>query len=213
MEGLLRVDPMIDRRCSILEAAWAWWARTLAPLDGDAWNGPTRLPGWRVHDLVAHHAMFVQALAYLAIRPLDHVGTPPPTAASMLRRFNEPGGAAREHADLIAEVARSHAAATALVQRFGVEGPAALDAVRATGPVVVEYLGNGPFPLTEVLAIGILEAVAHGLDLARALGARPDLPPDGLAFTTALLAEVADPVTFVEAATGRTTETVLPVLR
>jgi hypothetical protein len=57
-----------------------------------------------------------------------------------------------------------------------------------------------------------MEATVHLLDLQRALGRPPDVPADGLAHTTAVLAAMAPPVDFIEAATGRTTADLFPVL-
>jgi uncharacterized protein (TIGR03083 family) len=176
---------------------------------------PTRLEGWNVHALVAHHAMFVRALSTLAARPVDGPPTVP-TARDMLRGFNALGGNAHTLAPAVADLARTQADAhrpDALVERFAVDAPTTLDTVRAAGPVVVDYFGNGTFPITEVLAIGILEAVVHGLDLVRAVDATPDLPDAAVGFTVALLARLADPVEFVEAATGRGAAPVLPLLR
>jgi uncharacterized protein (TIGR03083 family) len=206
---------VLGERADVLGGAWRWWATTLAALPAGAWARPTRLEGWDVHALVAHHAMFVGALTRLAAKPVDEEAAVT-TASNMLRGFNAPGGNAHTLAPAIADLARSQAGTQppeALVERFAVGAPAALDAVRAAGPVVVEYFGNGTFPIAEVLAIGILEAVVHGLDLARAVEVAPDLPAGAFSFTVTLLADLAEPVEFVEAATGRGTAPALPVLR
>jgi uncharacterized protein (TIGR03083 family) len=159
--------------------------------------------------------MFVRMLPAVAASPVD---SPPEVASTrdMLRVFNAPGGKAHELAPAVAELAVTQAAShppAAYVERFAVDAPAALDAVRAAGPVVVDYLGNGTFPITEVLGLGILEAVVHGLDLSGATGAVVDLPEAAVTFTVTQLARLADPVAFVEAATGRTDTSVLPLLR
>jgi uncharacterized protein (TIGR03083 family) len=209
------VSRQLEERADLLGAAWRWWATTLGALPTGEWSRPTRLEGWDVHGLAAHHAMFAGALTRLVDRPVD--GEPAvATARDMLRGFNAPGGNAHTLAPAIADLARAQAGAQppdALVRRFAVDAPAALDEVRAAGPVVVEYFGNGTFPITEVLAIGILEAVVHGLDLVRAVDAAPEPPGPALAFTVDLLADLAEPVAFVEAATGRSAASVLPVLR
>jgi hypothetical protein len=57
-----------------------------------------------------------------------------------------------------------------------------------------------------------LEATVHLLDLQRALGQPPNVPADGLAHTAAVLAEMAPPVELIEAATGRTTAGLFPIL-
>jgi hypothetical protein len=58
-----------------------------------------------------------------------------------------------------------------------------------------------------------MESVVHLLDVLHALGRAPEVPADGLRETVHLLAEVAEPVSFVEAATGRSVGSPLPVLR
>jgi hypothetical protein len=76
----------------------------------------------------------------------------------------------------------------------------------------VDYHGQALLRLDEVVSIGILEATVHLLDLQRALDQPPNVPADGLAHTAALLAELASPVDFIEAATGRSATDVFPVL-
>jgi uncharacterized protein (TIGR03083 family) len=206
---------VLEARCVTLAGAWRWWAETLAQFPADAWTRPTRLEGWDVLALVAHHAMFIRALPALAAKPVAADATVT-SARDMLRGFNAPGGPAHELAPDIAELARSQTSShppEVLVERFSVDAPPAIDAVRAAGPVVVEYFGNGAFPITEVLSIGILEAVVHGLDLARAVDVAPDLPDAAVESSVALLTALPDPVAFVEAATGRSTTPVFPVLR
>jgi uncharacterized protein (TIGR03083 family) len=203
-------------RCALLSDSWQWWATTLEAMDAGDWMRPTRLEGWDVNALVAHHGMFVTALSYLATQPVDEApGTT--SARDMLRRFNEPGGVATTSAQPVAEVARQQAATMSrddFIARFLVDAPAALARAREAGPIVIDYFGNGTFPFSEAVAIGVMESVVHGLDLADAVDARRgDMPPGPVQFTTDLLASLADPVDFIEAATGRRSPTVLPVLR
>jgi uncharacterized protein (TIGR03083 family) len=208
-------DRVLDARAQALGDAWGWWAATLQPLTPDDWTRPTRLEGWDVHALAAHHAQFVTGLDFLAANPLDGPAAVP-SAAAMLNRFNAPGGVAHELAGAVAELARQQAATNppaVIVERFATGGPKAIAAVRACGPIVVDYFGNGAFPIAEALSIGIVEAVVHGLDLARAVSREPDLPAVALDHTVAVLAQMPDPVTFIEAATGRRTDAVFPILR
>ncbi len=135
----------------------------------------------------------------------------------MLRRFNAPDGLATTSAPAVAAMARQQAATqppAELARLFTDAAPQTIEAVRGAGPIVVDYFGNGGFPLAEVVSIATLEAVVHGLDLARALDANPaSLPRDAVKATVLLLAELPDAVSFIEAATGRSLATVLPVLR
>ena len=206
-----------DRRARLdeLEACWAWWADAVAGLDEQEWSRPTRLEGWDVAALVAHHSMLVHLLGHLATSPVGGEATVR-TAVEMLQGFNAPGGVAREGATDIARMARDAAAASPpdqLLATFAELAPRAIAAARTAGPVLVDYLGNGTFPLDEAVTIFVLEAVVHGLDLAAAVPRPAPLPPAAVARTVTTLAAMADPVAFVEAATGRTRGPVLPVLR
>jgi hypothetical protein len=99
-----------------------------------------------------------------------------------------------------------------MVDVFAETGPLAIATARERGPVVVDYFGMALLRLEEAVSIGIMEATVHLLDLKRALGEPPEVPGAGLRHTAALLAEMAPPVDFVEAATGRGTSNPLPVL-
>jgi hypothetical protein len=79
---------------------------------------------------------------------------------------------------------------------------------------VVDYFGRAMLPLSEAISIGILEATVHHLlDLQRAPGVPPEVPPAGLEHTVGLVAELTPPVGFIELATGRSEVEVFPVLR
>jgi uncharacterized protein (TIGR03083 family) len=202
-------------RCALLGDAWTWWAATLETMDADAWTRPTRLEGWDVAALVAHHSLLVTGIGFLATQPLD--GEPATASArDMLRRFNAPDGVATTAADAVAEMARQMAGTMSradVIGKFVVEAPSVVAGVREAGPIVIDYFGNGAFPIAEAVAIAIMEAVVHGLDLADAIGAAAGELPDGpVRFTTELLANLADPVEFIESATGRRLPDVLPVL-
>lgn len=210
------MDSGFAHRCVVLSEAWQWWAERLTDLDEEAWHVDTRLEGWDVAALVAHHSMLVRGLAFLAAQPVDGVPDTS-TAADMLRRFNATDGIANRAAEMVAEMARQQAASmstTELTSLFVDAGPKTIEALRAAGPIVVEYFGNGTFPLSEAVVIATMEAVVHGLDLAEAVEAdKASLPTRAMRSTVDLLASLADGVRFVEAATGRADSEVFPVLR
>jgi uncharacterized protein (TIGR03083 family) len=204
---------------SCLELMWEAWAQAGISLRDDEWHAPTRLPGWSVADLYAHHSAFPVALLQIcdappADGPLTHTD-----AAALLAMFNVPGGPSTSMAGMVrdraVELARQHPRAE-LVDRFAKVAPRALaqaSGIDAQQPV--SYAGVAVLPLGEALRIALMESVVHYLDLADAA----DLPVPGPAVggplreTTNLLAAVADPVAFVERATGRSAADVLPVLR
>ena len=213
---LAAVDALTER-CRTLADAWGWWATTLPAVGEDAWRTGTRLPGWDVAALVAHATLLVQGLGYLATQPVDAE----PAVGSARRhapRLQRPG---RRGDDIRGRALPSwrwrqaaSMSADQLVAVFAETAPAVIAKVRAAGPIVVEYFGNGTFPIGEVLSIAVLEAVVHGLDLCAATGiSASSIPPEALAHTVELLAGMAEPVTFIEAATGRTAADVLPLLR
>ncbi|HKT04471.1 MAG TPA: maleylpyruvate isomerase N-terminal domain-containing protein [Rugosimonospora sp.] len=202
-----------------LEAAWHAWARVGESLDGDRWRTPTRLPGWTVADLYAHHGGFPVAVAKLCAGPA--IGEPPtyPDAAALLAMFNGPGGPAHTMSHLVRDHAVGLAQGTPraeLLSRFTDLAPRALAAASTMDPTArVSYGGMAVLLFGEVLRIGLMEAVVHYLDLARALDLPVPGPVDGepLRETVRLLAAVADPLAFVENATGRSAVEVLPVVR
>jgi len=211
---LALVDAFAERG-AILAEAWQWWATTLTELDAVAWQRETRLPGWDVAALSAHASLLVRGLSVLSSQPLD---TEPAvrSACDMLRGFNTPGGVATTIADAIAEMARRHAASMqphGLVAAFTVTAPQVIASLEGSGPIVIEYFGNGTFPIAEAMSIAVLEAVVHGLDLCAAVDwPASSIPPSPMHHTVGLLASMTEPVSFIEAATGRTSTPVLPVL-
>jgi hypothetical protein len=102
-----------------------------------------------------------------------------------------------------------------LVDRFSVHGPRALQGLRqAEATVVVPWpASGGVVTLVEMLRIVLMEATVHLLDVQRALDHPPVVPAQALQDTVQLLAELAPAVEFIEAATGRSTHSPLPVLR
>ena len=158
---------------------WRWWAETLAELDAGAWTRETRLPGWDVAGLAAHATLLVRGIGFLTSSPLDREPEVR-SARDMLRGFNAPGGVATTLAEEIAEMARRQAASMSpdeLVALFVVTAPEVVAAAEDAGPIVIDYFGNGTFPMSEVLSIAVLEAVVHGLDLSAAVGAPVDSIP------------------------------------
>jgi hypothetical protein len=66
--------------------------------------------------------------------------------------------------------------------------------------------------LVEGLRIVVMESVVHLLDIQHALRL-PRAPGSGRGDTVRFLAKIAPAVEFIEAATGRTDHTPLPILR
>lgn len=204
----------IDDRLTTLDHLWSVWAGAGKGLTGADWQRPTRLDGWDLRALWAHSAGWPFGFSILVGRVTD-APTTHDTAAELLAEFNVPDGIANTTRDRVADSGREDAAKYTdeqLVDQFATTGPQAIAAARGLGDVSVDYFGRAVLPLSEAVSIGIVEATVHLLDLQRALGQEPDVPAGGLAHTAEVLARIAPPVDFIEAATGRASTDLFPVL-
>jgi uncharacterized protein (TIGR03083 family) len=201
------------QRIDALEAVWERWAEVGAGLSDAEWSTPSRCAGWDVAALFGHVGVFPHAV----LDPPRADGGDPVTAVDILRGFNAPAGVAHAMARQVAEHAVAFAAQAGragLVASFADVGPRGIAAFRerpADG--LVPWPSSGAvMTWAEAARIALLEAVAHLLDVLDALGRAPDLPAEALRETVHLLADLADPVAFIEGATGRA-DSPLPVLR
>ena len=204
----------ISERLTTLDTLWSAWAEHGRAMTDDQWAQPTRLGAWDVRSLYAHASFWPRALTSLVAAVRDAEPTHS-TAAALLRDFNAPGGVAHRLRDWAAAGAREDAAkysAAELVEQFAGAGPRAIATARQLGDVTVDYFGQAVLRLGEAVSVGVVEATVHLLDLRRALDLPPDVPAGGLAHTTAVLAAMAPPVDFIEAATGRSEASPFPVL-
>jgi uncharacterized protein (TIGR03083 family) len=205
---------MYRQRLEALAAVWEQWAEVGSALTDVELSTPSRCAGWDVAALFAHVGMFPQAV----LDPPQAAAGAPVTAVDILRGFNTPRGVAHTMADQVADTA------VAVAAQVGRAGLVALFA--DTGPLGIAALsgrpadGLVPWPAAaavttwaEAARIVLLESTVHLLDVLDGLGRAPDLPADALCETAHLLADLADPVAFVEAATGRSATSPLPVLR
>ena len=200
-----------------IESAWRAWADLGRSLDEAQWVRPTRLGSWTVRDTYAHVTLFPAAIVQSANWPASSNPRTHATAAELLRDWNRPGGLAHEAAEQVAESATQDDRSTdELVAQFATVGPRAIEVLRATDlSRPLDYAGGTVLPQVEIARIVVMESVVHYFDIAAAL----DLPrPGGVSgapvqLTSGLLADMAEPVAFIEGATGRSTEPVFPVLR
>ena len=210
-------DPLYPDRLDALEQTWQVWSQLGGSLSETQWSAASRCPGWDVACLYAHHSQFLLALN----GPPPHapeVSGQPQSAVQVLRAFNARGGVASTAAPAVADQAVREAAQhkpAELAERFTELGPVMIGRLRTARPdLVVPW---PPVPsgvmLGEGLRIMLMEATIHLLDVQRALGQPPALPGTALAHTASLLAEVAQGVELIEAATGRSATSPFPVLR
>ncbi|WP_433611671.1 maleylpyruvate isomerase family mycothiol-dependent enzyme [Prescottella agglutinans] len=212
MKGVGVSDFEQDR--DLLIRLWRMWAKRAAELSDEQWTAETRLPGWTVRDVYVHVTPDVM-IAMLAAPAADG-DAKITSAAEMLRIFNaDPAEAEPLHAQL-AEMVRQLAADVdrgTIVERFDTELPEAFG--RLTGLSRDTVI---PHPILESVSLGafldmaIMEATIHWLDVVDAVGG-PEPEPLALERARDVLAAVADPLTFVEAASGRSASQVLPVMR
>ena len=205
-----------DDRLDTLGELWSVWAQCGRAMTGEQWARPTRLGTWEVRSLYAHAGSWPFAYLPALVGQVRDAEPTHATAAALLRAFNAPDGVAHGMRDWVADGARKDAAKYSdaeLVAQFAEAGPRAITTARGLGPAVaVDYFGQAILRLDEAVSIGVMEATVHLLDLLHALGRPPDVPAGGLAHTAELLAEMAPPVDFIEAATGRGAAAPFPVL-
>jgi uncharacterized protein (TIGR03083 family) len=205
---------MIDDRLTVLDELWSIWADYGRAMTDEQWQRPTRLGDWDVRSLYAHAVLWPYLLSVLVNQVRDAEPTHA-TAAALLREFNLPDGLAHSTRGKVATDARAAAeqyGTAQMVEQFAGAGPRGIAAARGLGDVVVDYVGLAMLRLDEAIGIGVLEATVHLLDLQRALGQEPAVPAEGLAHTAAVLMQMAPPVDFIEAATGRGPGGLFPVL-
>ncbi|MGK4581816.1 maleylpyruvate isomerase N-terminal domain-containing protein [Kitasatospora sp. HPMI-4] len=209
------MNRQIDPNGQLLIDLWLSWAERGERLEPGDWATRTRLPGWSVHALFGHIAPDAAMLA-----GLRDVLTEEPAAvtsgAEILRIFNRPGGVAHAAAGDIEQQARLTAESVApkeLIRRFAVDGPEAIAGLADVPPTaVLAYPALGTVTFGALGEVAVMEATVHLLDLIAAVGG-PQPPAAALVATRELLAGVPDPVSFIEAATGRAEGPVLPVMR
>jgi len=196
-----------------LEAVWRRWAEVGAGLTEAEWSTPSRCAGWDVAALFAHVGVFPQAV----LEPPEADGGEPVSAVDILRGFNAPSGVAHTMAAQVADhavVLAAQVGRPGLVAFFAGAGPRGIAALRerpADGLLL--WPASGVTTWADAVRIVLLESTVHLLDVFDALGRAPDVPAAALRETAHLLADLADPVAFVEAATGRSSSSLLPVLR
>lgn len=205
-------------RVTALDETWRACGALGDELTAEQWALPTRCTGWDVRALFAHHSVFPMLLHSPPPVPDELADRRPASAAEILAAFNAPGGVATTMAEAVADRAVADARAhttTELVDRFVVQGPSTIDALRATaGDRIVPWPGaRATVTLSEALRIALMEATVHLLDAQRALDREPDVPDAAQREVAQLLAEVAPPIELIEAATGRSDRSPLPVIR
>lgn len=198
----------------LLIRLWRVWAKRAAELSDEQWTAETRLPGWTVRDVYVH--VTPDVLIAMLAAPAADGDAKVTSAAEMLRIFNADPVAIEPLHEQLAEMVRQLADDVdreTLVARFDAELPEAFERLSGLSRDTVI-----PHPMLESVSLGafldmaIMEATVHWLDVVDAVGG-PEPEPLALERARDVLAAVADPLEFVEAASGRSGRTVLPVMR
>lgn len=202
-----------------LGQAWRGWAELGKSLPDARWDTPTRLDGWNVRHVYAHYADAPATLAAVIRSETASAAPSFPDAASLLRHLQQPGGVAETGADSIRDAAvrsTEDRSMGDLVEQFATVAPEVLADMRTRDlSRNFDYGGHGTVQIGEALRLALMEAVVHYFDMAAALELDVPGPMAGAPVrdTVALLAGIADPVNFIDVATGRAGNPVFPVLR
>jgi len=163
--------PDQDRLTTYVEV---WWSAVADALDlfdqvpDDAWHRPTDLPGWDVHDVVAHLAHLERVLADGADEPADPAADPaaepPAHVRSAMGRYTEAGVVARRD--------QAPAALLAELREATARRHAALLADPPTDPAATADFCFGGMPWTWEALLGNrpLDVWMHEQDVRRAVG-------------------------------------------
>src|ERR671921_2086723 len=155
--------------------AWDAFLEQAAAVDLER---PTRLPGWRAHEVCVHLGLWDDHAALpdlIASARTGGVGTPPDVDATNARVTAAHRGASRE--EVLAGLRRNREATA----RYLADEPVELDTALTVSVV-------GRIPLLSVVLGQAYELAVHGLDLV-SCGATPP-PPDVLQSGLAALADV-----------------------
>ncbi|CAM2816853.1 maleylpyruvate isomerase N-terminal domain-containing protein [Prescottella defluvii] len=203
-----------DEDRNLLIRLWRAWAKRAAELSDEQWLTETRLPGWTVRDLYVHVTPDVM-IAMLAGPAADGVAEVT-SAAQMLRIYNAGSAISEPMHEQLAEMVRDLAADVqreTLIERFDVELPVAFEQLTGlTRDSVIAHPILGLVTLGAFMDMAILEATVHLLDVVDAIGG-PAPETAALERTRDVLAAVPEPRAFIEAASGRSSDQVLPVMR
>ena len=187
-------------------------ARCHAAVDGlptEGFDRPTRCPGWSVRILLGHLWRDVDRVCAALSQP--EPATVTADAVSYWRTY-DPAAAAAGVSERAVEASSSFVSERELASAFAERARECVAAARAAGGGRVVSVRTASLSLEEYVATRVVEAVIHGLDLARALDRDPWTTPLGADIASAVLGGLLpkgsrrpaiDDVAFLEAATGR----------
>jgi uncharacterized protein (TIGR03083 family) len=195
--------------CDALERECRSSYDAVRDLSPGGFERPTRCTDWNVRVLLAHLWRDVDVIC----GALSDAEPPKATvdAASYFKSYDPRTGSAAVSRRAF-EAAGRFATPRALVESFDERIGTCVAAARAAGAARLVAVRIGSLALEEYVGTRVIEAVVHGLDLARALDHEPWITPTGAEITVAILVRLLgegtsaadiDDVAFIEAATGR----------
>jgi uncharacterized protein (TIGR03083 family) len=179
---------------------WTSLADAVDQLPDDVFPEPTRLPGWRVAELVAHFAACVNSVPLRLAEPSPN-GKEELSVAQYLTAVPSAGGVIAQR-EVGAASGRNPAELRENLALALVNLRTALAEVDAERLVNTRF---GPMRLDDFVVTRCLEGVVHGLDLAQVPGVVTVSDLDALRITTRALLD-----TIVEKAPGRSVELRVP---
>ncbi len=179
---------------------WTALAECVDELPDDVFLAPTRLPGWRVAELVAHLAACANAVPLRLAEPAPAIGGPLSLAAYLTAIPSASGVIAQREVDAAEGQTPQQLRGNLAVALTSLA--AALAEANADRVVNTRF---GPLRLDDFVVTRCVEGVVHGLDLAQAAGAVTVSDPDALRITTRALLD-----TMAEKAPGRSVELRVP---
>ncbi len=149
------------RVVALLREEWGSLAELLAGLDDDAWSAPA-LPGWDVHDVVAHLVGTERMLAGVAVPTVPEAETSGPHVKNEIARSNE--------AWVVTLRARTHAELLDDFRSVTAERLAALEALSDAEYDAPSWTPAGDATYGRFMEIRVFDSWMHEQDIRTAVG-------------------------------------------
>ncbi len=149
------------RVVTLLREEWGSLAELLAGLDDDAWSAPA-LPGWDVHDVVAHLVGTERMLAGVAVPTVPEAETSGPHVKNEIARSNE--------AWVVTLRARTHAELLDDFRSVTAERLAALEALSDAEYDAPSWTPAGDATYGRFMEIRVFDSWMHEQDIRTAVG-------------------------------------------
>lgn len=149
------------RVVALLREEWGSLAELLAGLDDDAWSAPA-LPGWDVHDVVAHLVGTERMLAGVAVPTVPEAETSGPHVKNEIARSNE--------AWVVTLRARTHAELLDDFRSVTAERLAALEALSDAEYDAPSWTPAGDATYGRFMEIRVFDSWMHEQDIRAAVG-------------------------------------------